>query len=82
MDLPLCVSVAGRRSRSNAVTRFNAVVDCSRTWLVEPNIRDSLVLDPADAVASTVLGRRRGKRMDCDVMLRALDTLLANCFVI
>ena len=82
VDLPLCVSVAGRRSRSNAVTRFNAVVDCSRTWRVEPNIRDSLVLDSADVVASTVLGRRRGERMDYDVMLRALDALLAGCFVI
>ena len=82
VDLPICVSVAGRSSRSAAVTRFNVVVDCSRTWLVEPNIRDSLLLDLWDAVATTVLERHRRARIHYDELLRALDTLFTGCFVI
>ena len=79
VGLGLCVAIAGRRSRSNAVTCFNAVVDCSRTWFIEPDIHDSLTLDPSDAVAATVFERHRGTRMDYDNMLRALDAILAGC---
>lgn len=71
-----------RRSRSSAVTCFNAVVDCAQVWLVEPNIYDSLVLDPDDAVDATIMNRHRGVRLAYDDMLRALDAELAGCFVI
>lgn len=81
VDLPISVSVAERRSRSAAVTRLNAVVDCSRTWRVERNVRDSLARDPKDTVASTVFERKRGTRMNYDKLLRALDSLI-GCFVI
>ena len=40
VHFPLGYSVAKRRSRSTCVTRFNVVVDCSRTWIGEPNICD------------------------------------------
>ena len=57
-------------------------MDRSRTWVIEPNIRDSLALDPTDAVAATTLERHRGARVDYDVMLRILDELFASCFVV
>ena len=67
---------------SAAVTRVNAVVNCARTWLVESNVRNSLVLDPTDAVASTVFERHRITPVVYDELLLALDPLLTGCFVI